>query len=47
MPVSTVPSSNGKRGATVVEPTRTSWRNVLYFEMAVGCTDADGMEKSQ
>lgn len=40
-------TSSARRGATVVAPTRTSWRAVLYFEMAVGFTSADGMEKSQ
>lgn len=42
-----VPRSNGKRGATVVTPTRTSCRKVLYLEIWVGCTDAEGIEKSQ
>ena len=47
MPVRAVPSSKGKSGAMVVEPTRRSWRKVLYLETAVGWTEADGIEKSQ
>lgn len=31
----------------VVIPTRINWRAVLYLEMAVGMTSAEGMEKSQ
>lgn len=39
--------SNGNKGATVVTPTRTSCRKVLYLEIWVGWTEADGIEKSQ
>lgn len=42
-----VDTSHGTSGATVVAPTRTSCRKVLYLEIVVGCTDADGIEKSQ
>lgn len=42
-----VPATAGTKGASVVTPIRASWRNVLYLLMVVGCTSADGSEKSQ
>lgn len=39
--------SNGNKGPTVVVPTRTSCKKVLYFEIVVGWTEAEGIEKSQ
>jgi hypothetical protein len=41
------PISNGRTGENVVNPTRTNWRKVLYFESWVGWTEAEGREKSQ
>lgn len=31
----------------VVRPISASWRKVLYLLMVVGCTSAEGSEKSQ
>jgi len=39
--------STGMMGLIVVNPTRISWRNVLYLLIWVGVTCADGNEKSQ
>lgn len=42
-----VPATTGTRGAIVVRPISASWRKVLYLLIVVGCTSADGSEKSQ
>jgi hypothetical protein len=39
--------SKGSREEMVVTPMRQSCRKVLYFEMVVGLTSAEGFEKSQ
>ena len=41
------PMSTAMRGAAVVRPMRPTWKKVLYLLMVVGCTSADGREKSQ
>jgi hypothetical protein len=40
-------TSRATSGATVVAPTSISCKAVLYLEMAVGRTSAEGIEKSQ
>lgn len=35
------------RGAAVVNPIRPTCKTVLYLLIVVGCTSADGSEKSQ
>ncbi len=47
MMVNGVPRSAGTRGAMVVRPTSPSCSAVLYLLMVVGCTSAEGSEKSQ
>ena len=47
MIVNGVPRSAGTRGAMVVRPTSPSCSAVLYLLMVVGCTSAEGSEKSQ
>lgn len=42
-----VPPRAGTTGAVVVMPISANWRNVLYLLIVVGCTSADGKEKSQ
>jgi hypothetical protein len=39
--------SKGSKEEIVVTPIRQSCKNVLYFEMVVGLTSAEGFEKSQ
>ena len=45
--VNDVAMSIGTTGAMVVRPISASCKNVLYLLMVVGCTSADGREKSQ
>lgn len=39
--------SKGSTGAIVVTPISAICKNVLYLLMVVGCTSAEGSEKSQ
>ena len=47
MTVRGMDKSIGITGAAVVSPIRASCKNVLYLLMVVGCTSAEGREKSQ
>ena len=40
-------TSKGTRGPTVVAPTNINCKAVLYFDIVVGFTSAEGIEKSQ